>query len=100
MIPTLLLFFGLGVAGVSMSQTIASAPEARLLGIVDFGSEKTKDVVAVPEAVRVNEDFRVTISTFGGGCERTPVWSSRPPEHRSWSMILLKLRILVSSVSL
>jgi hypothetical protein len=70
MIPTLLLFFGLGVAGVSMSQTIAPAPEARLLGIVDFGSERTKDVVTAPDAVRVNEDFKVTITTFGGGYER------------------------------
>jgi len=38
----------------------------RVLGLV-VGEQK--EVVIAPEAVKVGEDFNVTINTFGGGCE-------------------------------
>ena len=68
MIPMPLLFLAVIAAAVAASHAIA--PEARLPGIVDFGSDRTKDVLTAPDVVRVNEDFNVTITTFGGGCER------------------------------
>ena len=43
---------------------------ARVPGIIDYGDERTRDVIAAPDAVRVGEDFQVTVKTFGGGCER------------------------------
>jgi hypothetical protein len=38
----------------------------RVLGLLVGNQE---EVVIVPEAVRVGEDFQVTVNTFGGGCE-------------------------------
>lgn len=43
------------------------AREARVLGILD---ENANDALVAPAAVRAGEDFQVTITTTGGGCER------------------------------
>jgi hypothetical protein len=42
------------------------SPEARVLGIFDL----QQDTVTVPATVRAGQEFPVTITTFGGGCER------------------------------
>lgn len=43
----------------------------RTLGIVDPAVSPPPDyVLKVPDVVRANEDFRVTITTVGSGCER------------------------------
>ncbi len=39
-------------------------------GIIDYGDDRTQDVISVPASVRANRDFQITVSTFGGGCER------------------------------
>jgi hypothetical protein len=44
--------------------------EARVLGILEFQNEDTQDVLTAPDTVKAGEDFELTISTFGGGCER------------------------------
>jgi hypothetical protein len=44
--------------------------EAVVLGIIDFGSEGSNNVVTAPTTVAVGEEFQITITTFGGGCER------------------------------
>ncbi|HEX6176643.1 MAG TPA: hypothetical protein VF089_21760 [Candidatus Binatia bacterium] len=44
--------------------------EAVVLGIIDFGNEGSKNVVTAPTTVAVGEEFKRTITTFGGGCER------------------------------
>jgi hypothetical protein len=44
--------------------------EAVVLGIIDFGTEGSKNVVTAPRTVAVGEEFKMTITTFGGGCER------------------------------
>jgi hypothetical protein len=44
--------------------------EVVIPGIIDFGKEGSKDVVTAPSTVAVGEDFKITITTFGGGCER------------------------------
>jgi len=47
--------------------------EARIPGALEFGQAgagAAKDVVLMPESVGVNEDFQVTIVTFGNGCDR------------------------------
>ncbi|HEX7226416.1 MAG TPA: hypothetical protein VF353_01475, partial [Candidatus Binatia bacterium] len=44
--------------------------EAVVLGIIDFGKEGSKNVVTAPSTVAVGEEFKITITTFGGGCER------------------------------
>jgi hypothetical protein len=45
-----------------------TANEARLLGILDFSG--TQDVIVAPTTVHAGEEFPVTITTYGGGCER------------------------------
>ena len=45
--------------------------EAVVLGIIDFGNEgRSKNVVIAPSTVAVGEEFKITITTFGSGCER------------------------------
>ena len=44
--------------------------ERRVAGIIDFFDSGTDDVITAPNRVRAGEDFQVTITTFGGGCER------------------------------
>ena len=44
--------------------------EAVVLGIIDLGNEGSKNVVTAPSTVAVGEEFKITITTFGGGCER------------------------------
>jgi hypothetical protein len=46
----------------------AATQEARVPGILDFHG--TQEALTVPSTVRAGEDFQVTITTFGGGCER------------------------------
>lgn len=43
------------------------AREARILGLVD---ERANDTVIAPSTVSVGEDFQVTVTTTGSGCER------------------------------
>jgi predicted RNA-binding protein with TRAM domain len=64
---TLLFFFALTAGAVVIDGT---PQEARVPGIVDFGGEGTKGVLSAPETVRVGEAFKMTITTFGSGCER------------------------------
>jgi hypothetical protein len=47
-----------------------AAQEARVLGILDFQAEGTKDVLTAPDTVAAGADFDITITTVGGGCER------------------------------
>ena len=49
---------------------VSGMAEARVLGILDFQNEGTQDVLTAPDTVKAGEDFELTISTFGGGCER------------------------------
>jgi hypothetical protein len=44
--------------------------EAVVLGIIDFGKEGRKNVVTASSTVAVGEEFKITITTFGGGCDR------------------------------
>ncbi|MGH2523598.1 MAG: META domain-containing protein [Anaerolineales bacterium] len=44
--------------------------EARVPGIIDFHADGTRGVLTAPDRVQAGEDFEVTISTFGGGCQR------------------------------
>ena len=41
--------------------------EARVLGLVD---ERLADTLVAPSAVSVGEDFQITVTTSGSGCER------------------------------
>lgn len=66
MMPLLFLLFGLAASDVEIRPP---PPEARVLGIIDFGDNGMKDVLTAPNTVRVDEPFEVTITTFGGGCE-------------------------------
>lgn len=52
------------IAGTSS----AASQEARVLGNLDFHG--TQEPVKAPTSVRAGEEFQVTITTFGGGCER------------------------------
>jgi hypothetical protein len=47
-----------------------ATPEAVVLGIIDFGTQGSTNVVNAPSTVAVGEEFKFTITTFGGGCER------------------------------
>lgn len=74
MLP-LLILSGLlvGIGGSTerrAAQQSVTPQEALVLGIIDFGAERNKDVLAAPSTARVREDFKITITTFGGGCER------------------------------
>jgi predicted RNA-binding protein with TRAM domain len=51
-------------------QPEASRQEARILGIIDFHADGTQGVLTAPATVQAGEEFQVTITTFGGGCER------------------------------
>jgi hypothetical protein len=71
--PTLLLYLILAAhppPAVDESPGPRNNEEAVILGIIDYGEERSKDVVTAPSSVRVGEDFKITITTFGGGCER------------------------------
>lgn len=67
MLSTLLLLYGLA-GGIGPA---APPPEALVPGIIHFGSDNTMpDVLSAPEIVRAGEEFKLTITTFGGGCDR------------------------------
>ena len=68
MIPLLLLFFGFAAADPGTRPP--TPDEALVPGIIDSINDTMKDVLSAPSTVRVGEDFKVTITTFGGGCER------------------------------
>ena len=58
-----------------VSDPLPTAPpgasdEARMPGIIDFHNDGKTGVFTAPETVKAREEFEVTISTFGGGCER------------------------------
>jgi len=42
-------------------------PEARILGLID---DRANDALIVPRTVSAGEDFQVTMTTIGSGCER------------------------------
>ncbi len=70
---TLLLFLAqqcLPTAKVTEAQSPTSLSEARILGVIDYSDERTKSVITAPASVRSGEDFQLTITTSGGGCER------------------------------
>ena len=54
----------------SENRQSTNLPEARILAVIDYSDERTKDVITAPATVRVGEDFQITITTSGGGCER------------------------------
>ncbi len=69
----LLAICGLAAPSVIASVVVTQRPptqEARTLGVIDFGDDRTKDVVSAPNTVRVHEDFQVKVTTYGGGCDR------------------------------
>ncbi len=45
------------------------AAGARLPAIIDFHADGSEGVLTAPDTVAVGEDFEITVSTFGGGCE-------------------------------
>ena len=47
-----------------------SAPEARILGLIDVSPAARSEVITAPASVKVGEEFLVTVFTSGGGCER------------------------------
>lgn len=51
-------------------QPSAGPGEQQIVGIIDYYDDRTSGVVAAPTTVRAGETFEVTITTFGGGCER------------------------------
>ena len=46
------------------------AAEALVPGIIDFHADRTAEVLEAPASVRAGAEFQITITTFGGGCER------------------------------
>jgi hypothetical protein len=67
-VPTLLL---LSVVAFSELGTQPPNPQqARVPGIIDFGTDGKKDVLSAPTRVRVGEDFEIKVTTYGGGCDR------------------------------
>lgn len=58
------------IRGQASATPRSSLPEARIPGLIDNGRERTSDVISAPATVRAGEGFEVTITTFGGGCER------------------------------
>jgi hypothetical protein len=67
-VPTLLL---LSVVAFSELGTQPPNPQqARVPGIIYFGTDGKKDVLSAPTRVGVGEDFEIKITTFGGGCDR------------------------------
>ena len=53
------------------SPEVSSLEPARVPGIIDYGDGRTEDVISVPSSVRANQEFQVTVNTFGGGCEES-----------------------------
>jgi hypothetical protein len=73
MLPLLLLsvlLVGVASGGRLPAEHPTAPQEALVLGIIDFGAERNKEVLAAPSTAQVGEDFKITITTFGGGCER------------------------------
>lgn len=74
----MIMSIGLAICGLAAASVIASVvatqrpptQEARTLGVIDFGDDRTRDVVSAPNTVRVHEEFPVKITTYGGGCDR------------------------------
>lgn len=68
-----LLLFGLAVTQQPYRSSSAaqrqSEPGARVLALIDQGDRRAADVINAPPRVRLNEDFQVTVTSFGGGCE-------------------------------
>jgi hypothetical protein len=65
----LLAICGIAAPSVIASVVVTQRPptqEARTLGVIDFGDDRTKDVVSAPNTVRVQEEFRVKITIYGG----------------------------------
>lgn len=62
---------GLMLTLVITGGAVANAQEnpQRVLGQIDFNDQDMQKVIEAPERVRVGQDFQVTITTFGGGCE-------------------------------
>ena len=48
----------------------AEPDRVRVIGVVDFYHESINDVVSAPDTVEAGVAFEVTITTFGGGCDR------------------------------
>lgn len=44
--------------------------ERQITGIIDYYDDRSAGVITAPQTVRAGEAFEVTITTFGGGCER------------------------------
>ena len=49
-------------------QPLASPEPTRVRGVISFFDEGTDDVVQLPDQIRANTPFDITISTFGSGC--------------------------------
>lgn len=52
------------------SEALADTGEARVPGIIDFHADGTSGVLTAPDTVQAGEEFQITITTYGGGCER------------------------------
>jgi hypothetical protein len=59
----------LGGLLVQACHAITASDEERVLGIIDFYHDGTRDVLSAPDTVDAGADFPVTVTTFGGGCE-------------------------------
>jgi heat shock protein HslJ len=57
------------VFAAAVSKPPAAPASALVPGILDFNAADSQPVVTAPENVVTGEDFEVTITTFGGGCE-------------------------------
>jgi hypothetical protein len=53
-----------------MREPGAGAAEARVPGIIEFHEDGSQGVLTAPDRAEAGQNFQVTVTTFGGGCER------------------------------
>lgn len=60
----------IAVIAVTACQWRPAAGEERVPGTIDFYQDGTRGVLMAPDTVEAGTAFPVTITTYGGGCER------------------------------
>jgi len=63
------IIFAAALFAAALGTAPAPTEEARIPGALEFG-QAGKDVFVMPETVGVNEEFQITVVTFGNGCDR------------------------------
>ena len=54
----------------TMPAPSAAPDEREITAIIDYYDDGSTGVISAPATVRAGQTFQVTITTFGGGCER------------------------------